>query len=425
MERKIVSGIMLVLLSAGILDLTLTFTVQVVRAGSEIIYVDAKNVGDPFEDGSQEHPFDKVQEGVNSARSGDIVYVYNGIYYEDIFISKSISLIGQDNSNTIIDGHTTASNTVVFIVTDNVNISNFRIRNDYFGILLAYSNDCSIVGNNLENCDESIEVDHSNGSLITGNKVSSNYVGIFVYYSFDGIFMGNNASENYFGIDVYASGNCSILANVAYSNERGIMVRHSRNCSVSSNIIVDNIDYGLDLEWSNDSIVYHNNFLNNREHVLFWNSLETIWDDGYPSGGNYWNDYSVRYPLVKDEHQGENQDVLGSDGIWDGPYEIDVDNQDRYPLVNPWSPLPVTIEELKTEIEKRWSESEINNQGIVKSLIAKLDVAERLIDLGRVNEAKKALQCFIKQVQKLSGICITTEAADILIESAEYVESHL
>jgi parallel beta-helix repeat protein len=54
----------------------------------------------------------------------------------------------------------------------------------------------------------------------------------------------------------------------------------------------------------------------------------------YPSGGNYWSDYTG-----EDNYWGENQDMLGSDGIGDTPYDIPGDNnQDRYPLKEPWPP---------------------------------------------------------------------------------------
>ncbi|MGB7001909.1 MAG: hypothetical protein WBE22_07860 [Halobacteriota archaeon] len=53
------------------------------------------------------------------------------------------------------------------------------------------------------------------------------------------------------------------------------------------------------------------------------------WDDGYPSGGNYWNDYTG-----VDFYSGANQDILGSDGIGDITYDISgsAGAQDRYPL---------------------------------------------------------------------------------------------
>ena len=89
------------------------------------------------------------------------------------------------------------------------------------------------------------------------------------------------------------------------------------------------------------------------------------------------------------------------------------------------APSPRTMDELKKKIEEFTSEGEIDNQGIVKSLIAKLNAAQKLVEKGRVKEAKMIIECFIIQVQKLSGIHITVEATDILIQSAEYIVSHL
>jgi nitrous oxidase accessory protein NosD len=55
------------------------------------------------------------------------------------------------------------------------------------------------------------------------------------------------------------------------------------------------------------------------------------WDNGYPSGGNYWSDYSG-----VDEYSGPYQNETGSDGIGDTPYIIDEKNCDRYPLITPF-----------------------------------------------------------------------------------------
>jgi uncharacterized protein (DUF2141 family) len=57
-------------------------------------------------------------------------------------------------------------------------------------------------------------------------------------------------------------------------------------------------------------------------------SEPNTWDDGYPSGGNYWSDYSGT-----DVYSGPYQNVTGSDGIGDIPYVIDANNTDHYPLV--------------------------------------------------------------------------------------------
>jgi hypothetical protein len=76
---------------------------------------------------------------------------------------------------------------------------------------------------------------------------------------------------------------------------------------------------------SSGNFIYHNNLIGN-----IWMQAYTVsgavnfWDDGYPSGGNYWSDYT-------------GVDANG-DGIGDTPYIIDADNIDHYPLMKPWAP---------------------------------------------------------------------------------------
>jgi hypothetical protein len=71
---------------------------------------------------------------------------------------------------------------------------------------------------------------------------------------------------------------------------------------------------------SNNSIL-HNNFIDNLWPIRSVYSRNT-WDDGYPSGGNYWTDHN---PLD------ENKDKIG-----DTPYIMDENNADRYPLIYPF-----------------------------------------------------------------------------------------
>lgn len=91
-----------------------------------------------------------------------------------------------------------------------------------------------------------------------------------------------------------------------------------------------------------------------------------------------------------------------------------------------WSAHPLRIiDGLRTNIEELGSEGEVDNQGIVRSLIAKLNVARKLVERGKEGEALMVLEDFAMQVHELSEIHITTKAAEILIESADYIISHL
>jgi nitrous oxidase accessory protein NosD len=76
--------------------------------------------------------FETIQEAINNANAGDTIYVSAGIYYEHIIINKTVSLIGENNNSTIIDGSN--DGTIVEIVeADDVSISGFKLQNSGYG----------------------------------------------------------------------------------------------------------------------------------------------------------------------------------------------------------------------------------------------------------------------------------------------------
>jgi len=105
--------------------------------------------------------------------------------------------------------------------------------------------------------------------------------------------------------------------------------------------------YGtFDFTPSLDIRIYHNNFVSSG---FGWSSSggfgRTIegnisWDNGYPSGGNYW-----KYDTHTDSHKGPYQSHRGSDGIVDNPHSLGDLGADRYPLAHPYgsSQLPVWL----------------------------------------------------------------------------------
>jgi hypothetical protein len=59
-------------------------------------------------------------------------------------------------------------------------------------------------------------------------------------------------------------------------------------------------------------------------------NMSNYWDNSYPSGGNYWSDYTG-----VDLNSTPSQNVPPPDGIGDTRYLIDSDSRDNYPLMEP------------------------------------------------------------------------------------------
>ena len=131
----------------------------------------------------------------------------------------------------------------------------------------------------------------------------------------------NLITNNGAGISLHISSNNSISGNaIADNNGVGIYLSESSNNNFLFGNNVTNNEHGVQIENCNGNIFYHNNFISNTVQASVTSGYANIWDDGYPSCGNYWSDYA-----------GVDAD---SDGIGDTPYIIDASNQDRYPLVS-------------------------------------------------------------------------------------------
>jgi len=75
----------------------------------------------------------KIQNAIDNASAGDTVRVYDGTYYENVIVNKTLTLIGNGTSKTTIDGG--GSGDVVFISADWVNVSGFTITNSGSSLL--------------------------------------------------------------------------------------------------------------------------------------------------------------------------------------------------------------------------------------------------------------------------------------------------
>lgn len=265
--------------------------------------------------GSGPGNYTKIQDAVDNASDGDTVFVYSGVYYEhQISINKKINLVGENKETTIING--AGLDNGISCNSDFINISGITIKFfSYYALGLNYVNHVTIRDVIITlNTFMGISLNYAPYTVIKNCTIKNNYDGIWAEYCDNSLYIHNRFNFN---------SDCDI-----------------RNGQNPGTLIVENI-----FENSSESIftgdsgttgisIYHNFFTKNDCIDCGHNS----WDNGYPSGGNYWDDYTGT-----DYYHGPNQNLSGSDGIGDTLYIIpEGDNQDSYPLMEPydWSNEP-------------------------------------------------------------------------------------
>jgi parallel beta-helix repeat protein len=169
-----------------------------------------------------------IQEAIDCSKPGDTVYISNGLYYEHLNISKSITLIGEEKNQVVIVPSGMKHQDLINITANGVTISNLTLTNPngYYhiqssGIKLHNVNDCSIFN----------------------NTISMGYFrGFYLYDSEFNIIKNNNITKNYVN---------------------GISFKFSDNNNIEDNKISMNQNYGVFLDSSENNFIKNNDFMNN------------------------------------------------------------------------------------------------------------------------------------------------------------------
>jgi len=232
--------------------------------------------------------FDIIQDGVDGV-SGSTVYVYAGTYYENVFINKTLDIIGEGDDVTVIDAG--GSGDVVEINWPDVTMTGFNVtnsgsdnragillRNDritidnctsfdnYFGIRFYFGNDDNVIENNtiISNADNGIMTHTVSDNLIQYNIIRDNAAyGISLYAGSGNVIRNNNIQNNDFGIYLSSMTGNTMHHNTIESNNRGFFLTSSNNNIIETNTIQDN-DYGIFLDSSSpDNNVHYNDISGN------------------------------------------------------------------------------------------------------------------------------------------------------------------
>jgi parallel beta-helix repeat protein len=325
-----------------------------------------------------------IQAAIDNALPWSTIYVRNGVYKELLTINKPLTLLGESNQCTIIQGYSRypLNSVTIEIEANDVTISNFNINGYQSGIEITQFSNCKITHNIIQNYTFfGILAQFGSNQVISQNtligKNSSASQGISLA-SPDSMILQNSIQDNDVGIIVQSSNvtiNGNIICNNGYVSEGlsvkgGLHLRWSGPYFIFGNNITGNQGAGINFEGSNNTLVYsnylsenevgicllnyiyinstvgskitvyQNNFVNNEEQAIVskdWlgygspldidahavNGTDIVsWDNG--TVGNYWSDYQTRYP---DATQNSTR------GTYNTPYTIDKNNRDNNPLL--------------------------------------------------------------------------------------------
>lgn len=294
----------------------------------DVVYVD-----DDFNENTSgwgyDH-FDNIQDGVDAVDNNGTVNVYSGVYDEVVVIDKTLDLIGEAAYNTVA--------TNISILANGVSISGFNISGGLERALAVYSDNNNIYNNYIVSNSLCVFLWCSNSNNIHDNVIMNvgliDSMGILAGYS-----TYNTIKDNYFSnlslaLELHSDSDNNIIDDNSFRNNKNGILIFSSDHNIIKNNSLRYGQNGIKLFFSHNNKIYHNNIFSHNGQVSYDDEIDNQWDDGYPSAGNYWENYTG-----VDNFHGPNQDKPGSDGIGDTPYNIQgSNNTDRYPVmeINGW-----------------------------------------------------------------------------------------
>ena len=214
--------------------------------------------------------YTKIQWAINNASEGTTIRVRAGLYNETVVVNKTVSIIGENKDNTIIDAK--GKGPLFNVKADNVVISGFTLRNGYSGVSLWQSKNTTIRGNNIDNMAYGIKVYQSSNSTIEENNVNdSQWFNIELDQSGNSTLQNNHMTGNRYNLRIDGDTLPDFINNIDTTNTvNGKPVHYlinQRDITINSSVL-PSIGY-LALINSTNVTVKNLNLVNSGQGILF------------------------------------------------------------------------------------------------------------------------------------------------------------
>jgi PGF-pre-PGF domain-containing protein len=218
--------------------------------------------------GTQVAPWLTIQHAIDNVTAGDIIYVANGTYTENVEVNKAVNLIGDGYQNTTVSAAN--SNDHVFEVTvNNVNISGFTLTgatNGTAGVRFYNADYFNFSNNNASDNRQGMSIFSCSFITITNNIINSNdYYGFYIGASNNMTIENNTINSNFYdGFYIGASNNITIENNnINLNGRRGIFIEDSSSFITIANNTINSNKFGVLIEFSTNNFLINNTINSN------------------------------------------------------------------------------------------------------------------------------------------------------------------
>lgn len=276
-----------------IITLILFLPSSITATKEAYIYVDDDNTDGPW-NGTEEHPYQKIQDGINAAKKHDTVFVFPGVYHEHLHINAPLCLRGETPTTTFIYSSDT-KDIIQVVDTEAVTIQNFHLEHnlnssEYLAGIYLKNTSFSIMENlSIIGCYDGVLI-KGNNNRIRNSSIHHNKNGIcFGHYRATPHQSHLTNLEQFF----YSHIQNNISENRIYHNiEAGIDLSFTTQNTIMKNNISENT-YGIRLRKSPDNIIRKNNLFSNTLHAFAFDESINHWQK------NYWDNWiGLSLPLL-------------------------------------------------------------------------------------------------------------------------------
>lgn len=271
-----------------------------------LIYVNNSNTIGPWT-GTREHPYQYIQDAIDNATTHATIYILKGVYHETIIVDKPLTIIGENQTGTILDGSYQPK--IITLLSDYVTVQNLTIRNSG-----GYQNNAGIYinsqHNRIINCDiyrtkTAIYLNTTTNNIIQQCTLYTNGEGIYLQSSSNTIIQNTTCTHNGLGINLNNSNHIVITQCTASTNGIGFFLNNSNNCTITYSAAYNNNDnqVGIFLKFCHNIAITNSNFHHNgfgtrivnssQIHIsqcsFFWNTHFAVKLERAPAGINIIN----------------------------------------------------------------------------------------------------------------------------------------